>query len=172
MQLAFATGFPQVIRTRRAATLPSPGTPATLTTAAATLGIPVLATESGELARTDSVDVWRHVDAVLGILHSLEMYPAVPRRRRTSEATVTVIDSTVSAAATADGFWHPVVRVGDRVRRGQLLGRITDRYGRQVAELLAPETSRIIYLTMTPPVRRGESVASFAVVERRVRRRE
>jgi predicted deacylase len=169
MQLAFASGFPQIIRARRSATLPPPGTPTSLTNAAATLRIPVLATESGELGRTDHVSVQRHVDAVLNTLRALDMVPQAARATRRAGTTVTVIESTMSAAATADGFWTPVVRAGDRVKRGQLLGRIVDRYGRELAELLAPAESRIIYLTVTPPVRRGESIASFAVRERRLR---
>lgn len=169
MQLAWATGFPQIIRSRRAATLPPAGAPLTLTSAAATLGIPVLATESGELGRTDARSVSRHVEAVMSTLHTLDMLPRSTGAAKRAAATVTVIDSTMSAAATADGFWYPVVRAGDRVTRGQRLGRIVDRYGREVAEIVAPATARIIYLTVTPPVRRGESLASFSVRERRMR---
>lgn len=168
MQLAYASGFPQIIRSRRGATLPATGTPLTLTSAAATLGVPVLATESGEMGGTDSLAVQRHVDAVLHTLRALAMMPGNDGARRRPHRTVMVIDSTMSAAATADGFWYPLVRAGDRVQRGQLLGRIVDRYGRDVADIVAPATSRIIYLTITPPVRRGESLASFAVRERRI----
>ncbi len=90
-------------------------------------------------------------------------------RARHETRVMTVIDSTASMAATIDGIWYPEVRVGDRVRVGQRMGRITDVYGRMAAEIVAPATSRVAYLTVTPPVRKGESLASLAVRERRVR---
>jgi predicted deacylase len=172
MTLARATGLVPVVLVRRARVLPPPGTVLSSTGYGAAAGIPTVATEAGELGATDTASVGAQTRAVFGVLRALDMLAAtdVPRALRPAApargAAVTVaavVDSTNSFAAATDGYWEAAVAAGTRVRAGTLLGVVSDAYGTTLQEVRAPNAGRVLYVTRTPPVRRGESLAYIAV---------
>jgi predicted deacylase len=168
MSLARATGLAPVVRVRRARTLPPSGTVLSSTGYGAAVGIPTIATEAGEMGGTDTASVGAQVRSVFGVLRALDMLAAtdVPRAYRPgtpSRVGTAVVDSTNSFAAAVDGYWEPAVDAGARVRARALLGIVSDAYGTTLQEVRAPSAGRVLYVTRTPPVRRGESLAYVAV---------
>jgi predicted deacylase len=168
MTLARATGLAPVVIVRRGRTLPPAGAVLSSTGYGAAVGIPTIATEAGELGATDRASVGAQARSVFGVLRALDMLAAgdVPPAFRPGapvRAVAGVVDSTNSFAAAADGYWEPAVGAGARVAAGALLGIVSDAYGATLQEVRAPNAGRVLYVTRTPPVRRGESLAYVAV---------
>lgn len=79
--------------------------------------------------------------------------PPVEIRKRTyitSEHTGIFVAETVS---------------GKTIRKGTVLGRITDFHGNRIQEVVSPADGFVIYMLSTPPVNRGEILFSLAVAE-------
>jgi hypothetical protein len=174
--LAFArgTGGAPVVLVRRGRALPAPGTALSSTGYGAARGIVTAATEAGALGGTDEQAVGAQERAVFGALAALGMLRAAdavapdgrPLGPPRAGAPAAVVDSTLSFASPSDGVWTPAVDAGARVAAGALLGRLHDPYGRPLAEVRTPAAGRVLYVTRTPPARRGESLAYLAVRER------
>jgi len=61
--------------------------------------------------------------------------------------------------APATGLWQPTVEKMQSVAAGTKLGRITDPFGKVLAEVAAPFAGEVLYVVGTPPVSEGEPVA-------------
>jgi len=174
LALARATGLAPVVLVRRARALPPPGTALSSTGYGAARGIVTVATEAGALGATDAAAVGAQERAVFGALAALHMLARADARAPDgtplgpsgAARPAAVVDSTLSFASPTDGLWTPAVDAGMRVGAGALLGRLHDLYGRPLAEVRTPAAGRVLYVTRTPPARRGESLAYLAVRER------
>lgn len=63
--------------------------------------------------------------------------------------------------AAWDGFWFPYVKEGERARRGDLLGRLEDREGKQVKQYTAEFDGVVLYYTMSLGVRKGDPLIAY-----------
>jgi predicted deacylase len=45
-----------------------------------------------------------------------------------------------------EGFWYPGVAVGEEVRAGQELGRVTDYEGRVLQDAISPADGRVLFI--------------------------
>jgi len=50
------------------------------------------------------------------------------------------------------------------VEKGQLLGVVTDFFGKQVFELRAPFAGEVLYVVATPPISAGEPLAFIGAI--------
>jgi hypothetical protein len=66
------------------------------------------------------------------------------------------IDRSQVVTSPATGIWHPVVEKMQSVASGMLLGRVTDPFGKVLAEVTAPFAGEMLYVVATPPVSQGE----------------
>ena len=59
----------------------------------------------------------------------------------------------------SDGFFEPAVALGERVRPGDLLGRVLDPLGSHPIEVRSRQTGLVLVLRALPSVREGDSLA-------------
>ncbi len=64
-----------------------------------------------------------------------------------------------------EGFFYPLKSSGDYVLKGMKVGYVTDLFNRTVQEIHATENGLLLFILGTPPVNKGESVATVAVIE-------
>ena len=108
------------------------------TNAAALLGKPSIAIESGELGKPKLEDVRRIDRGLLNVMRALEMLPG------------------------------KIVRFkNQRVKERQLLGYVTDYFGNRVQEVRAPFNGVVMYYTATPPVSIDEPLVNLGEIETR-----
>ena len=141
------------------------------TNASFLLGKPTMAVESGELAKTDEASISTIERGVFNILRHLQMLPGTPAKQGTR--LIVTRDETIRSTTT--GIFYPLVNRGRRVRQGELIGYVTDFFGKRIQEAKAPFTGIVLYITATPPINAGEPVASVGQLEAkptRVSRRE
>ena len=88
-------------------------------------GKPALIVESGGGARVWDEDLANMQTALSGLCQAMEMLPGTPP----GVTDIRYGGNAVHLKARAGGFWHPVVRPGDDVARGQALGQVVDIWG-------------------------------------------
>lgn len=92
--------------------------------------------------------VMRHLGMLEGINEPVER----PRWIETSEV-LTSPDT---------GTWHAAVRPDQAVRKGELLGRLTNYFGETIAEVKSPMDGVVLYIVVSPAMGKGEPIGMVA----------
>jgi hypothetical protein len=116
--------------------------------------------EIGENGRRDTAFVEPIVNGVLNALRVLEMLDGAPIPARPDTRW---FDGTASVLATTSGIFTPVGNRGYEVRKGALIGTVSDYSGRLLEKIVSPVNGYAMYGLAGPPVRAGESVLTIAV---------
>ena len=129
--------------------------------AASEEGVHVLLFEGGEPRRFTPDAVQAGVAGTLRVLGELDMLDL------DAEAAPPTLFSrrTRWVRASRSGLLHSAVSLGDRVEKGQRLGRITDSFGEVLAHGRASAPGVVIGLTLNPLVNRGDALIHLAEVE-------
>lgn len=120
-------------------------------TAATKRGKPAIIVENGSGAELTDRVVDLNRDAIAGVARALGIVPGRPKpaRRILGLGTCDLLYN------QRGGFFLPAVEVGDVVRKGRIIGRILDSYGRIVEEMASPKRAYIAAL-----VRRHRAIHS------------
>ncbi|MEW6734997.1 MAG: M14 family metallopeptidase [Acidobacteriota bacterium] len=127
------------------------------TNAAMLRGKVSIAVESGELGRTDHESVSRIERGIFNLLRYLNMIAGQPENFKNH----VIIDQEESVRSTVKGIFYPLVERGQPVRKGMLIGYVTDFFGRRIMDATAPLTGVVLYMLATPPISEGEPIASI-----------
>jgi predicted deacylase len=129
-------------------------------------GIPVLTYEAGEALRFDEWAIAPGVRGVLRVMRRLGMLAGEQRRRRPAPAEVA--NGSSWARAPIDGILRPKVRLGARVAKGELLGKVADPFGNDEGEVRAAADGIVIGMSRLPLANEGEAlfhIARFDAIE-------
>lgn len=150
MRLAHAFGAPLILH--------APLRQGTLRAAASKRGIRMLVYEAGEAGRLDSKSVSSGVHGMLRVLQGLDMLERAPKTRRPS----LVARESHWLRAPRSGFWVSDVKVGKRVRSGQVVGMIVDAVGLSDKPVVSRESGLVIGLQHTTAVHQGDAIVHVA----------
>jgi predicted deacylase len=123
-------------------------------------GKPTVLVEIGENGRRDDAFVEPIVSGVDNLLRVLKMMPGTPAPPRPDTRW---FDSTADAAATVTGIYTPVATSGRMVKKGDLIGTVTDYAGREVERIVSPVDGYVMYGLAGPSVREGEAVVTIGL---------
>lgn len=151
--MARAFGVPVVLH--------SPVIEGSLRHAANALGVPVITYEAGEALRFDEGSVRAGLKGVQRTMRQLGMLPA-SRSRKPAPEPQYIADSSSWARAGQDGIFRAAVALGDRVRKGQPLGWISDPFGERETPLEADGPGLVIGRSNLPLVHQGEALFHIA----------
>jgi hypothetical protein len=126
-------------------------------------GKPTVLVEIGENGRRDDAFVDPIVAGVENLLRVLEMTAGAPAP---AAADTRWFDDTAGATATKTGIFTPVSTTARSVRKGELIGTVRDYAGRVIEEIVAPVDGYLMYGLAGPPVKAGDSVATFGLPAR------
>ena len=126
-------------------------------------GIPVLLYEGGEALRIDELSVKVGMTGVLRVMKALGMVsdPAI-RFGRTRSA---ISQSSTWLRAPDGGMLTTRTLKGERVKRNETIGEISDPFGERRTPIIAPEDGMIIGHTNLPVVNRGDALFHVARVK-------
>lgn len=131
--------------------------PSTSSAASAAAGIPAITSEAGGrglLTETETLMQLRGIANVLRYLGALDGDVEVTPGQRT-------FTSSNGFTSPAEGMWLPEVDLTDEVSAGQRVGRIEDLFGDEIAEIQAPVSGMVLYLTSSPAVREAGLLGSI-----------
>jgi len=155
-ELATAFGAPVVLDSRLR--------DGSLREAAAEKGIPTLIYEAGEALRFDELSIRMGVAGIVAVMRKLDMLRSKPRRVR--PATPVVANSSHWVRAPEGGILRTAVRLGQRVRAGDMLGQVSDPFGAHDIPVTALHAGIVIGRNSMPLVNEGDALFHIARVER------
>ena len=149
LELAAAYGLGYVMRQEPG---PDRAVGGTTSTAAAEIGIPAIIAEAGGCGLIEPAAVNAHVrglDRVLALLGMADDLAA----DEAPAGPPTHLRRFLWLRSNCEGWWEPVVRPGEPVTEGQLLGAVSSLDGAQVLQMLhAPSPGVPLFVTSSPAV--------------------
>jgi uncharacterized protein len=132
---------------------------------AANDGVPSLIVEAGGVGPAFSQDtVDDSVDRLNNVLRRLEMAPG----QVTDYGPLTYFSNFAWVNSTRGGLFRPVVKCGDRLKQGELLGNYYDLYGEMVEEAKAPHPGIVLAINPGPLMPRGDILVHIGLDPRPV----
>jgi len=125
--------------------------PGTLRRAATDAGIPAVTLEAGEPLRLQSAKVNQGVNGIFKLLDTLEMVHRVQLLGRPAP----VFYESTWIRADHGGILFTVVRLGQKVAAGDVLGTVTDPITNEQNLLYSPETGRVLGMALNQVVMPG-----------------
>lgn len=142
--------------------------------AAADKGLPLLLFEGGEALRYDEKVIRCGLQGILSVMTAIGMIEGEKISMKKRKEDVFVAHSSYWERAPHSGSLRVRKHLGKRVKQNELLGVISDVFGRGRVEVRAERTGIIIGMTLLPLVNNGDAlfhIATFedsAVVEEKV----
>ncbi len=124
------------------------------------LGTPILLYEGGEGLRFDEVSVRAGVVGILRVLHSLQMISG--RGIAAPKSPPQFCLSSKWLRAPLGGLFRGYRSDGDLVRKGDILGSVSDPFGEREKEIEAPFEGIIVGRAVMPVVNEGDAVFHLA----------
>jgi predicted deacylase len=158
-EMALAFGLdPIVARTDMSA---DPAASVTCANTAATRGKPAIQVEMGELGEVDQGSVACMEQGIVRVMRHLGMLDGPVEK---ADCPL-FIASMARVKSQAEGLFYPLVQSGQYVRKGKLLGYVTDYFGQRVFEEHAPTSGIVLYMLGTPPVGKEELLVTIGQVD-------
>jgi uncharacterized protein len=116
-------------------------------------GIPAITVEAGGGMNCTEEDVEIHAGVIRNVMRFYGMLPGKPTLAK--KFRVMSGDDTY---AKKGGFFHPCTKSGQDVKKGELVGTITDMHGRKVMDVTAPVEGVLTQLRLACPVSPGDTL--------------
>ena len=153
LELASAFGAPVVV--------PSQLREGSLREAVASLGKPVLVYEGGEALYFNEDVIRTGLKGVLNIMRYKGLLPP-GRVRKVSEPIIT--DQTSWIRASMSGIFTRKIKLGEMVKKGNLLGRLSDPIGDDSEDVIAPFSGVVIGQLNLPLAHEGDALIHLGKV--------
>jgi predicted deacylase len=114
----------------------------------------IIVFEGGESLRFDKFSIGEGFNGTLRLMHAIGMRDSSPKP---VQSPVTM-QQTSWVRAKYSGIFHSEVSQGDKIKRGQLLGTITDPYGESNYTIKARESGWVISLNYMPVLNAGDAI--------------
>jgi len=128
---------------------------------AAEQGIPMLLYEGGEALRFNEVVIRAGLRGVINVLRKLKML-TTPKRSRITNIDPIIARSSSWVRAPGSGVLRTMVKMGQRVNRGDKVGLIVDPIGEQKLDITTPHDGIVIGRTNLPLANEGDALLHIA----------
>ena len=123
-------------------------------------GKPAVTTEAGAVGVPTEAMVTLNVRGAFRVMRYLKMLSGSVEL----VAQPSWIDPAEVLTSPDTGTWHPAVRADQQVKKGELLGRLTDYFGDPIAEVVSPMDGLVTYVVVSPAMGKGEPLAMVGKV--------
>jgi predicted deacylase len=79
-----------------------------------------------------------------------------------NKVTPLYIRNRTSINSNYDGFFYSRLKAGEFIKKGMVLGYITDLFGNKITDVKSPADGMILYMISTPPVNKTDELFSIA----------
>lgn len=119
-------------------------------------GVPIVVYEGGESLRLDKFALRKGTEGILNILEHFNMI--AKRKEKVKRMTTVELETKKWIRAKIAGLFNSRIKNGDLVKKGQILGYITDTYGETVTSVRAPFEGYIFAVNNFPIINRGDAL--------------
>ena len=123
-------------------------------------GKPTVLVEIGQNGQRDEASIATLTGGLENLLKTLKMTPGTPAPLR---ADTRWFGDSAEASATKSGIFTPVATTGRAVKKGDLIGTVTDYAGKEIERIVSPVDGYLMYGLAGPPVRAGEAVVTIGI---------
>ncbi|GMQ28521.1 succinylglutamate desuccinylase/aspartoacylase family protein [Algoriphagus confluentis] len=113
----------------------------------------ILVFEGGESMRLDPLSIEEGISGTKRILQHLGMIEDAPEPLETL-----ILKNSDWVRAKASGIFYSSVNLGDNVKKGQILARISDPYGQVVVPVKSPSNGYVIGVNNNPVINVGDAL--------------
>jgi uncharacterized protein len=131
--------------------------------AASKNGIPVLLYEGGEALRLNREAIKVGVKGILRVMNSLEMYDF--SHFMNSQNLALESHQSTWIRASRSGILHLFIKLGEQVKKKQIIGIIFDAFGETQSKVKASSAGIIIGHTQNPLVNQGDAIVHLASLD-------
>jgi uncharacterized protein len=119
----------------------------------------ILVFETGESLRFDEHGIREGINGTLRVMKYLGMKKEAPEPSVITE----VYEKSAWVRAKYAGLYNPKIKLGDPVKRNQLLGMITDPFGDEVFKVKCRYDGKVIGINNCPVVHKGDAILHIAI---------
>jgi predicted deacylase len=117
----------------------------------------ILVFETGEAHRFDQFGIQEGIDGTLRLMKSLGMRDSAPEANDTD-----IYQKSTWVRARYAGLFQQKMELGEEVNKRQVLGHISDPFGKEWFKVVSPRNGRIIALNNAPVVHKGDALLHLA----------
>lgn len=121
-------------------------------------GKSILVFETGESTRFDEQGIREGIEGTLRLMKYLGMRQEAPEAGYESD----IYAKSTWIRAKYAGLFQPKISLGDKVKKRQVLGYVTDPYGSESFKSVCPHDGRVIGLNYAPVVHKGDALLHLA----------
>jgi uncharacterized protein len=120
----------------------------------------IIVFETGEAHRIDEPGIQEGINGTLRVMKFLGMKERAPEGN-----TVEIYRKSHWIRARYAGLFQPAIKLGDPIKRRQLLGKITDPFGFESYKVISSQEGQIIGLNNSPVVHKGDAIMHIATLK-------
>lgn len=125
--------------------------------------VPTILYEAGESLRFNGRAIKIGVEGVLRVMQHIGMLPEQPKPKKQVETFIARFTEWVRAPHS--GILLVRKKQGDRVKQNEILGVVSDPFGRHTFEVRAPHSGIIVGYSLLPLVNEGDALFHIATFE-------
>lgn len=127
--------------------------------------IPILLYEAGEALRFNEPVIKIGLKGIISVMREIGMLPQPASKAKRHNVDCFISRSSHWVRAPHSGTLIPKKKTGDRVKKDELMGVVSDPFGEHKFEAYATHTGIIIGMTMLPLVNEGDAIFHIATFE-------
>lgn len=127
-------------------------------------GITALSIEAGKLGTVQKENVEMIKTAVYNMLESSGNY--IRNKSNIKKNKAILLDQQDYIKVPENGIFYSEFKSGDKVKKNQVLGYITDEFGNKKQDIISKIDGVILYKVGTPPVNKGETLFCIGYSEK------
>lgn len=118
---------------------------------------PIVVFEAGESMRFDDYSISQGIRGILNVLEHFEMVPATEEEASAREAGIRLSHRKWLRAPTA-GMFIPKITNGSEISKGQLIGIVSDTFGKRTKKIKAPFDGVVFCINHQAVINQGEAL--------------
>ncbi|CAM4380718.1 succinylglutamate desuccinylase/aspartoacylase family protein [Zobellia roscoffensis] len=118
-------------------------------------GKTALSIEAGKLGNVQEESVILIKTGVYNMLAQMNMYDGP---KTTPKPDLIKLNYQTYIRSNEKGIFYSPLKAGDSVKKGDIVGRTTDEFGKTITEYKATSSGVILYKLATPPINKGDTV--------------
>ncbi|MBW1296662.1 succinylglutamate desuccinylase/aspartoacylase family protein [Aquimarina litoralis] len=123
--------------------------------------IPSVDIECGRLGIAGKKETSQIINGMLSLLEHLKM---LETNTKLNDVKPRIIAKRSTIKSKSTGLFYTEKKAGDFIKKGELVGYVTDFFGNRLEQIKASENGVILYMIGTPPINKDETLMNIGIL--------